>query len=91
MKLKDLHIMDCPKLEITLPLVSAHDLPVLEFIKVKSCDKLKYIFGQQVELGSLEDRKLYRVPNLIDIFQHSLTLSNAASCHGLICILVVKN
>lgn len=64
MKLKDLHIMDCPK----LPLVSAHNLPALEFIKVKSCDKLKYIFGQEVELGPLEDMKLYRVPNLIDIF-----------------------
>ncbi|KAL5073108.1 hypothetical protein RYX36_012092 [Vicia faba] len=68
MKLKDLQIKDCPKIEKILSLISAHDLPALKFITMKNCDKLKYIFGQDVELGSLEDMELHSVPNLIDIF-----------------------
>ncbi|CAK8575005.1 unnamed protein product [Lathyrus sativus] len=34
-KMKDLTIKDCPKLEIILPLVSAHDLPALKFIGLR--------------------------------------------------------
>ncbi|KAL5073109.1 hypothetical protein RYX36_012093 [Vicia faba] len=74
MKLKDLQIKDCPKIEKILSLISAHDLPALKFITMKNCDKLKYIFGQDVELGSLEDMELHSVPNLIDIFPESLPL-----------------
>ncbi|XP_058764096.1 uncharacterized protein LOC131637522 [Vicia villosa] len=54
MKLKDLSIMGCPKFEIIFPLTSAHDLPALKSVGVERCDKLRYIFGQYVELGSLE-------------------------------------
>ncbi|XP_058762636.1 uncharacterized protein LOC131636013 isoform X3 [Vicia villosa] len=68
MKLNVLEILGCPKFEIIFPLISAHDLPALKSIKVEICDKLKYIFGQYVELGSLEDMKLGCVPNFIDIF-----------------------
>ncbi|XP_058764079.1 uncharacterized protein LOC131637508 isoform X2 [Vicia villosa] len=68
MKLKDLIIAGCPKFEIIFPLISAHDLPALKSVGVERCDKLKYIFGQYVKLGSLEDMKLGCVPNFIDIF-----------------------
>ncbi|XP_058764086.1 uncharacterized protein LOC131637512 isoform X2 [Vicia villosa] len=68
MKLKVLEILGCPKFEKIIPLISAHDLPALKSIKVERCEKLNYIFGQYVELGSLEDMELGCVPNLIDIF-----------------------
>lgn len=78
LKLKVLVIEKCPKFEVILPFVSAHDLPALESITMKSCDKLKYIFGQDVELGSLKNIGLNDVPNLIDIFpecNHTMSLS----------------
>ncbi|XP_058787876.1 uncharacterized protein LOC131662183 [Vicia villosa] len=78
LKLKVLVIEKCPKFEVILPFVSAHDLPALESITMKSCDKLKYIFGQDVKLGSLKNIELNDVPNLIDIFpecNHTMSLS----------------
>ncbi|KAI5408641.1 hypothetical protein KIW84_054467, partial [Lathyrus oleraceus] len=71
LKLKALEIEKCPNFEVILPFVSAHDLPALESITMRSCDKLKYIFGQDVKLGSLKNINLDDVPNLIDIFPES--------------------
>ncbi|XP_058767167.1 uncharacterized protein LOC131640805 [Vicia villosa] len=68
LKLKFLKIEKCPKFEIILPFVSADDLPALESIILRSCDKVEYIFGQDVKLGSLKFMELQCVPNLIDIF-----------------------
>ncbi|AES70776.1 NB-ARC domain disease resistance protein [Medicago truncatula] len=47
-KLEVLSIKKCPELEFILPFLSTHDLPALESITIKSCDKLKYMFGQDV-------------------------------------------
>ncbi|XP_004500352.1 uncharacterized protein [Cicer arietinum] len=67
-KLKVLYIEKCPNFELILPFLSAHDLPALESITMQSCDKLKYIFGQNVKLDSLNQMKLGSLPNFIDIF-----------------------
>jgi len=67
-KLEVISIEKCPRIEIILPFQSAHDLPALESITIKSCDKLKYIFGQDVKLGSLKTMELDGIPNFIDIF-----------------------
>ncbi|XP_050880983.1 uncharacterized protein LOC127084545 isoform X1 [Lathyrus oleraceus] len=82
LKLKALEIRKCPNFKVILPFVSAHDLPALESITMRSCDKLKYIFGQDVKLGSLKYINLDDVPNLIDIFpesNHTTSLSNKKS------------
>ncbi|GAU48342.1 hypothetical protein TSUD_267670 [Trifolium subterraneum] len=68
-KLKVLKIEECPGLELILPFLSTHDdLPALESIILKRCDKLKYIFGQYVKLGSLKIMELDGLSNLIDIY-----------------------
>ncbi|XP_012571323.1 uncharacterized protein [Cicer arietinum] len=67
-KLKVLYIEKCPNFELILLFLSAHDLPALESITMQSCDKLKYIFGQNVKLDSLNQMKLGSLPNFIDIF-----------------------
>ncbi|XP_045786924.1 uncharacterized protein LOC123882159 isoform X2 [Trifolium pratense] len=63
-KLKVLKIEKCPELELIL---STHDLPALESITLKRCDKLKYKFDQYVKLGSLKKMELDGLSNLIDI------------------------
>ncbi|PNY13172.1 putative CC-NBS-LRR resistance protein [Trifolium pratense] len=63
-KLKVLKIEKCPELELIL---STHDLPALESITLKRCDKLKYKFDQYVKLGSLKNMELDGLSNLIDI------------------------
>ncbi|XP_039687986.1 uncharacterized protein [Medicago truncatula] len=67
-KLKVLIVESCPRIELILPFLSTHDLPALKSIKIEDCDKLKYIFGQDVKLGSLKKLELDGIPNLIDIF-----------------------
>ncbi|CAL5202541.1 unnamed protein product [Lathyrus oleraceus] len=82
LKLKALEIERCPNFKVILPFVSAHDLPALESITMRSCDKLEYIFGQDVKLGSLKYINLDDVPKLIDIFpesNHTTSLSNKKS------------
>ncbi|KAI5408404.1 uncharacterized protein LOC127084404 [Lathyrus oleraceus] len=76
-KLKVLVIERCPKFEIILPFVSPQDLPALESITMKRCDRLKYIFGQDVKLGSLKYISLFAVPNLIDIFPECTAVSSS--------------
>jgi hypothetical protein len=53
-KLEVLSIKKCPRIELILPFHSPHDLPALESITIESCDKVKYIFGQDIKLGSLK-------------------------------------
>ncbi|KEH34514.1 LRR and NB-ARC domain disease resistance protein [Medicago truncatula] len=67
-KLKVLSIYSCPRIELILPFQSSHDLPALESITIDSCDKLKYIFGKDVKLGSLINMELSGLPKMIDIF-----------------------
>ena len=67
-KLEVLSIKECPELEFVLPFLSTHDLPALESITIESCDKLKYIFGQDVLLGSIKKMELGGIPNFINIF-----------------------
>ena len=75
-KLKFLIIVGCPLLEYILSFLSAQDLPVLEYVHIERCDGLKYIFEQQVELGSLRKLQLNYLPNFIGIFRecyHSIS------------------
>jgi len=86
-KLKVLSIKKCPELEFVLPFLYAHDLPALESITIKSCDKLKYIFGQDLKLESLETMELGGIPNFIDIFPEcnrtmSLSIKKPSSISG---------
>jgi len=86
-KLKVLFIKKCPRIELILPLLYAHDLPALESITIKRCDNLKYIFGKDVKLGSLIEMKLNYIPNLIDIFPEcnrtmSLSIKKPSSISG---------
>ena len=86
-KLKYLSIEKCPRFELIFPFLSAHDLPVLESITIKSCHKLNYIFGQDVKLGSLKEMNLDGLPNLIDIFPEcnrtiSFSIKGASSISG---------
>ncbi|XP_024634174.1 uncharacterized protein [Medicago truncatula] len=67
-KLEVLSIEKCPALEFVLPFLYAHDFPALESITIESCDNLKYIFGKDVQLGSLKTMELHDIPNFIDIF-----------------------
>ncbi|KEH29164.1 hypothetical protein MTR_4g027125 [Medicago truncatula] len=71
--LERLEIIDCELLENIIiddnnSTSHAHDLPTLKSIIIKSCDKLNYIFGEDVKLGSLESLEFDGIPNLIDIF-----------------------
>ncbi|XP_024634669.2 disease resistance protein At4g27190 [Medicago truncatula] len=45
-KLKVIAIEECPRLEYIFPFLSAQRHPVLETIRIRRCDKLKYIIGQ---------------------------------------------
>ncbi|MCI06806.1 CC-NBS-LRR resistance protein, partial [Trifolium medium] len=79
-KLKVLDIEGCPLLESIFPFLFVHDLPVLETIKIRRCDGLKYIFGQyqDAEFGSLRQLELSQLPNFIDMFcksNHPTSLS----------------
>jgi len=69
-KLKILYIERCPQLQFILPIFSARDLLLLEVIKIKCCETLKYIFGQHqdVKLTSLKKVVIDDLPNFIDIF-----------------------
>jgi hypothetical protein len=83
-KLKVLDIEGCPLLESIFPFLFVHDLPVLETIKVRRCDGLKYIFGQyqDAEFGSLRQLELSQLPNFIDMFcksNHPTSLSEKGS------------
>jgi hypothetical protein len=83
-KLKVLDIEGCPLLESIFPFLFVHDLPVLETIKVRRCDGLKYIFGQyqDVEFSSLRQLELSQLPNFIDMFcksNHPISFSEMGS------------
>jgi hypothetical protein len=84
-KLKVLDIEGCPLLlESIFPFLFVQDLPVLETIKVRRCDGLKYIFGQyqDVEFSSLRQLELSQLPNFIGIFcksNHPTSLSEKGS------------
>ncbi|RHN67919.1 putative P-loop containing nucleoside triphosphate hydrolase, leucine-rich repeat domain, L [Medicago truncatula] len=86
-KLEFLGIYNCPRIESILPFLYAHDLPALESIRIESCDKLKYIFGKDVKLGSLREIDLDDLPNMIDIFPEcnrtmSLSIKKTSSISG---------
>ncbi|XP_057448951.1 uncharacterized protein LOC130740376 isoform X2 [Lotus japonicus] len=81
--LKYLCIIDCPQLQVILPLISTLGAQLLEKIHISDCEELKYIFGQcqhehkckslhqEVKdgvLGSLKSIQLIKLPNFIDIF-----------------------
>ncbi|CAJ2663208.1 unnamed protein product [Trifolium pratense] len=70
-KLKVIDIEECHRLESVLPFLSAQGLPVLETIRIRKCDGLKYVFGksQHVDLISLSQLELSELPNFIDIFE----------------------
>jgi hypothetical protein len=72
-KLKVLDIEGCPLLEYIFPYLFVHDLPVLETIKIRRCDGLKYIFGQyqDEEFSSLRELELCQLPNFIEMFRKS--------------------
>ncbi|GAU38861.1 hypothetical protein TSUD_154240 [Trifolium subterraneum] len=70
-KLVDLRIERCPELESILSFLSAHDLPALEYLQIRNCYNLKYIFGQDVKLGSLKQMELDGLLHFIDIFAKS--------------------
>ncbi|GAU18674.1 hypothetical protein TSUD_125070 [Trifolium subterraneum] len=72
-KLKVLEIEGCPLLESIFPFLFVQDLPVLETIKIRRCDGLKYIFGryQDVKFSSLKQFELSQLPNFIDMFGKS--------------------
>ncbi|XP_012571321.1 uncharacterized protein [Cicer arietinum] len=77
-KLKDLNIQWCSGFEFLLSFPFIQDLPALESITIHNCDKLQYIFGQDVKLGSLKQMKFDGLPNFIDIFpkcDHTMTFS----------------
>ncbi|XP_058787832.1 uncharacterized protein LOC131662148 isoform X3 [Vicia villosa] len=79
-KLKDLKIDMCCGLEFILPFLSIQDLPSLESFTISYCEKLQYIFGQYVQLGSLKQMILHSLPNLINIFPKChLTTSSSIS------------
>ncbi|XP_024634918.1 uncharacterized protein [Medicago truncatula] len=85
--LKVLNIKNCPRIELILAFHSAHDLPALESITIEHCDKVKYIFDQDLKLGSLKQFKLHGIPNLIDIFPEcnrtmSFAIKEASSISG---------
>ncbi|CAL5202654.1 unnamed protein product [Lathyrus oleraceus] len=67
-KLKDLHIEQCHGLKFIFPFLSIQDLPALESFSIFGCEKLQYIFGQYVQLGSLKQMDLGDLGNLINIF-----------------------
>ncbi|XP_058775074.1 disease resistance protein At4g27190-like [Vicia villosa] len=68
--LKFLFLEGCQLLESIFPLLSSQDLPVLEDITIRQCDKLKYIFRkcQHVELGSLKHIFHWQFPKLKTLF-----------------------
>ncbi|XP_045790592.1 uncharacterized protein LOC123885359 [Trifolium pratense] len=70
-KLKVIDVRRCHLLESVLPFLSAQGLPVLETIRIRKCDGLKYVFGksQHVDLISLSQLELSELPNFIDIFE----------------------
>ena len=49
-KLEVLSIKKCPRIELILPFLSAHDLPALESITIKSCDKLNTYLAKMSNL-----------------------------------------
>ncbi|XP_050880805.1 uncharacterized protein LOC127084405 isoform X1 [Lathyrus oleraceus] len=67
-KLKDLRIEQCHGLKFIFPFLSIQDLPALESFSIFGCEKLQYIFGQYVQLGSLKQMDLGDLRNLINIF-----------------------
>ncbi|XP_045821577.1 probable disease resistance protein At4g27220 [Trifolium pratense] len=84
-KLKVLDIEGCPRLKFIIPLLSAQGLPVLETIRIRRCDGLKYIFGQYQDVvlfTSLKQLELSQLPNFIDMFRkynHPTSLSENGS------------
>ncbi|XP_054777482.1 uncharacterized protein LOC129285702 isoform X3 [Prosopis cineraria] len=80
-KLKFLKIQNCQGLEVILPICSHKDLPLLESMKIHGCNELKYIFGQCLEEGGLnqvekeimlpllKEIEIANVPKFINIYQ----------------------
>ncbi|RHN44856.1 putative leucine-rich repeat domain, L domain-containing protein [Medicago truncatula] len=87
-KLEVISIEKCPSFELILPFLSVFQkCPALISITIKSCDKLKYIFGQDLKLESLEKMELSDIPILIDIFPEcnrtmSLSIKKPPSISG---------
>ncbi|XP_045788454.1 uncharacterized protein LOC123883609 isoform X4 [Trifolium pratense] len=79
--LKRITIENCPMLVSILSFLSAKDLPVLEAIRIRKCDGLKYVFGQSqhVELVSLTELELSKLPNFIGIFEECVKGSSSTS------------
>ncbi|CAJ2640456.1 unnamed protein product [Trifolium pratense] len=90
-KLEVVDIEGCPLLECIFPFLFVQDVPVLQKIRIRRCDGLKYIFGQyqHVEFSSLRQLELSQLPNFIDMFCKSNNLislsetgSSSTSNHG---------
>ncbi|XP_045791684.1 uncharacterized protein LOC123886410 [Trifolium pratense] len=77
--LKSITLENCPMLVSILAFLSAQDLPVLEAIRIRKCDGLKYVFGQSqhVELVSLTELKLSELPKFIGIFEECVKGSSS--------------
>ncbi|XP_058769136.1 probable disease resistance protein At1g61310 [Vicia villosa] len=72
-ELKVLDIEGCPLLESMFPFLVVQDLPVLQTLKIRRCNGLRYIFGkyQHVEFHSLNQLELCHLPKFIDMFCES--------------------
>ncbi|XP_039687981.1 probable disease resistance protein At1g61300 [Medicago truncatula] len=79
--LKFLCIEKCHQLQFILPCHSAGDFLLLESIMIRSCDELKYIFGQHqdVKLASLKELELLVVPNFINIFPEPSSIKGSSN------------
>ncbi|XP_058769135.1 disease resistance protein At4g27190-like [Vicia villosa] len=79
-KLKVLDIEGCPLLESIFPFLFAQDIPVIQTIKIKRCDGLKYVFGvyQHVEFRSLRQLELCHSPNFTYMFRESKHLISSS-------------
>ncbi|CAJ2663204.1 unnamed protein product [Trifolium pratense] len=79
--LKRITIENCPMLISILSFLSAQDLPTLEAIRIRKCDGLQYVFGQSqhVELVSLTQLELSKLPNFIGIFEECVKGSSSTS------------
>jgi hypothetical protein len=54
-------------------------VPKLKVVKIENCDKLTYIFDQEVKPDSLIELELIDVPNFIDIFPQPLSIKGSSN------------